>query len=145
MPETDQASQFITALEPFYKVAYAKGEKSPPIFNIFCKKNDHTPVIKMNGHASPLKDIGDNHKLNTSHASMIHNISGTSCNGQSNNDNENTGISGSSLSNGDINGVVPREIGKTLVCSLLFRHMECKCNGDDKLAVKEVCFSSKKN
>ncbi|XP_028396906.1 acyl-CoA-binding domain-containing protein 5-like isoform X2 [Dendronephthya gigantea] len=108
MPETDQASQFITALEPFYKVAYAKGEKSPPIFNIFHKKQDRTPVIKMNGHALPLREIGDNHKLNTSHASKIHNISETVCNGQSN-DIENTGTTGSSLSNGDMNGFIPRK------------------------------------
>ena len=76
MPETDQASQFITALEPFYKVAYVKEEKVPPIFNIFCKKHNIATSNKMNGHASPIKENGGEHTLNTSHASALHNING---------------------------------------------------------------------
>mgnify|MGYP002804078991 FL=1 len=76
MPETDQASQFITALEPFYKVAYVKEEKPPPIFSIFSKEHNIAASSKMNGHASPIKENGDEHTLNTSHASALHNING---------------------------------------------------------------------
>jgi hypothetical protein len=92
MPETDQASQFITALEPFYKVAYVQEERAPPIFNIFHKKHI-TASSKMNGHVSPIKENGD--ILNTSHASALHNINGHAIiihDGQSNGESTNRGL-----------------------------------------------------
>ncbi len=102
MPETDQASQFITSLEPFYKVAYSKEENAPPIFNIFHEKRNVASSRKMNGHAAPLKENGDERILNTSHASAIHNVTGNAIthNGQSNDDAETTIL----LSNGEMNG-----------------------------------------
>ena len=105
MPETDQASQFMIALEPFYKVAYEKGEKAPPIFKIFSNKHDVTPSIKMNGYAAPLKESTNEHMLNTSHASAIHDITenAVSYNKHSNGNVEATEL----LSNGDVNGIKP--------------------------------------
>jgi hypothetical protein len=137
MPETDQASQFMTALEPFYKVAYAKDEKSPPIFNMFRKKPNFTPSIKMNGHAIPLNENGGEHILNTSHASAIHSITGNSVthNGQPNGDIETTRL----LSNGEMNGVEPgpsNEDGKTFSASLLM------CTGiGEQWDIEGVCTS----
>ena len=104
MPETDQASQFITALEPFYKVAYDQGEKAPPIFNIFSKKHNLTPSFKMNGHVPPLKENGNEQVHNTSAASAMHNITWNVVphdGGLSNGAIQTTGL----LNNGDMIGV----------------------------------------
>ena len=103
IPETDQASQFITALEPFYKVAYKQGEKAPPIFSIFRNKHNLTTSSKMNGHATPLKENGNEDVLNTSQASAVHGITWNAVphDRQSNSNIQSTGL----LTNGDMNGV----------------------------------------
>lgn len=90
MPETQQVSQFVDTLEPFYKAAYKNKEKAPPIFNILFTKHGEKQDHMVNGHAStngtreskvtvpPGENVMQNgvgeHKLNTSKASLLHNI-----------------------------------------------------------------------
>ena len=84
MPETDQVPQFIDILEPFYNVAYKSKEDAPPIFNIFHAKHGKEQVQKMNGHlknseshvttTSEENGMVASDRLNTSKASLLHNI-----------------------------------------------------------------------
>ena len=85
MPETEQASQFIETLEPFYKAVYYNEANPPPVFNVLRSKhwgglthqmNGH---IKMNGNSEEENGTSEDEKLNgvilnTSRASVVHNI-----------------------------------------------------------------------
>lgn len=92
MPDTDTASEFVYALEPFYKIAYKNGEVVPPIFNMFNKKqNNYVPSCKINGHATLVKD--NTHKLskhNTSHEPTIQEMKSHTTNGKVENNHDRT-------------------------------------------------------